>query len=885
MPKFKLRYILSAFILLGSIPSVTQAQMGGVGGSTSQNADLTIGDITITGTKYLDAELLKSVSGLSPGDKIKPENDPGVAKAIKSLWSQQLFSDVGIYITKIEDGKASVEIRIKERPRLATFKITGITKGQESELKDKLTIVPGRMVTEAMKKDIEQRIKKFFGEKGFANTTVNIYEAADSSGGTGVNLVINVDKGGKVHINQIIFSGNDNADDTKLKGEMKGTKEMARISLHSAEAASVYGSEKRSFKNYLDQQGYLSLSKTLDALNPYFRWNIFAGSKFNPKKYEEDKNSVIAYYNSKGYRDAQIDEDTTYFAPNGSMNVEMKVKEGRRYYFGDIKWRGNTKYTDSILTLLLDIKKGDVFNQELFDRRLGTGGGGPEGSQDIGSLYMDDGYLFFKIEPHEKSIDGDTINYEVSIQEGPQATIKNIGIIGNDRTNDFVLRRELFTRPGYKFSRTDIIRSIRQLSNLGFIDPEKVVPTPKPNYADGTVDIDYNIVEKSSDQLELSAGFGGGIGFTGTVGIVFNNFSLRNIFNFKEWTPLPMGDGQKLSLRYQSNGKYFNSANLSFTEPWLGGKKPVALTVSAVYGRQAYSGDGTIQGDPNQHYLRNWGGGVTLSRRLNWPDNNFIFSYGVNYQNYYLHSYDYLGANGFFNTGTSNNLYFKLTLARNTVDQPIYPRSGSNISFSFQFTPPFSAFSNTDYATASVNDKYRWIEYHKYRFTAEFYQRIAGNLVFKFAAKYGYLGYYNKDIGYSPFERFNVGGDGLSGFSYYVGRDIISQRGYEAGYGIQNSPALDATIFNKYTAEVRYPFSLNPSATIFGLAFAEGANGWQDFKTYNPFQLYRSVGVGVRVYLPMFGLLGLDYGIAIDNLKIPGAQKTKFTFMLGFEPE
>lgn len=318
MPKFKLRYILSAIILLGSIPSVTQAQMGGVGSSTSQNADLTIGELTITGTKYLDPELLKSVSGLAVGDKIKPQNDPGIAKAIKNFWNQQLFSDVAIYITKVEDGKASIEIRIKERPRLATFKITGITKGQESELKDKLTIVAGRMVTEAMKKDIEQRIKKFFGEKGFANTTVNIYETPDSTGGAGVNLLINVDKGSKVHINQIIFSGNEHADDTKLKGEMKGTKEMARISLHSAESASVYGNEQRSFKNYLAQKGYLSLSKTLDALNPYFRWNIFAGSKFNPKKYEEDKNSVIAYYNSKGYRDAQIIDDTTYLAPNGA---------------------------------------------------------------------------------------------------------------------------------------------------------------------------------------------------------------------------------------------------------------------------------------------------------------------------------------------------------------------------------------------------------------------------------------------------------------------------------------------------------------------------------------------------------------------------------------
>jgi outer membrane protein insertion porin family len=879
MPKFKLRYLLSAIILLNCVSTVTTAQMGGVGSSTTTKAELTIGDITVTGTKYLDADLIKTVTGLAPGDKIKASGDPAIAKAIRSLWTQQLFSNVGIYITKIVDNKASLNIVIVERPRLATFKIIGITKSQETEIKEKLTIVPGRMVTEAMKKDIDQRIKKYFNDKGFASTTVEITEHRDSTGGAGVSLIIKVDKGNKVHINQIIFAGNDHIEDTKLKGVMKGTKEMARISLHSADESSVYNNEQRSFKNYINEQGYLSLSKTLDALSPYFRWNIFAGSKFIPKKLEEDKNSVLAYYNSKGYRDAQIINDTTYLTKDGSMNVEMRIKEGHRYYFGDIKWRGNTKYSDSVLTMLLTIKRGDVFNQELFDSKLGSSPG-PEGSNDIGSLYMDDGYLFFQVKPHETAINNDTINYEISIQEGPQATIKNVSILGNERTNDHVLRRELFTRPGYKFSRTDIIRSIRQLSNLGFIDPEKVNPVPKPNYADGTVDIDYNVVEKSSDQLELSAGFGGSIGFTGTVGIVFNNFSLRNFFRFKDWAPLPMGDGQKLSLRYQSNGKYFNSANLSFTEPWLGGKKPTALTVSSVFGRQAYASTGALTGDPNDHYLRNFGGGVTLSKRLSWPDNNFVFSYGVNYQNYYLHDYSYLGATNFFTTGTANNLYLKLTLARNTVDQPIYPRSGSNLNLSVQLTPPFSLFSDKDYSTATPNDKYRWLEYHKYRFTAEWYQKIYGNLVFKFAAKYGFMGYYNQNIGYSPFERFNVGGDGLSGFSYYVGRDIISQRGYEVY-------ATDAVIFNKYTAEVRYPFSLNPSATIFGLAFMEGANGWNDFKSYNPLQLNRSVGLGVRVYLPMFGLLGLDYGLGIDRLGngVKFGNATKFTFMLGFEPD
>lgn len=873
MHKFRLRYFLCVLIMLHCTVHTAIAQMSSV---SNKNNDLVIGDITVTGTKYLDAELIKTVTGLAPGDKIKPTGDPAIAKAIRNLWAQQLFSDVAIYITKVVDNKASLNVAIVERPRLSKITFKGISKGQEAEIKEKLNIVQNRMVTEAMKKDIEQKIKKYYSEKGFVSATVHIQEVRDTVGVHSMALIINVDKGSKVHINQINFVGNEHLSDNKLKGTLKGTKEMARISLHPADEYSVYGSEKRSFKNYLQDQGYLSLSKTLDALNPYFRWNIFAGSKFNPKKFDEDKSSLITYYNTQGYRDAQILADTTYTVGNGNLNIDMKIKEGKKYYFGDIQWRGNTKYSDSLLTSILGIKRGDIFNQELLSNRLGAIPS-PDG-QDVGSLYMDNGYLFFKVDPIEKSVVNDTINYEVMIQEGPQATIKNIGIFGNDRTNDHVLRRELFTLPGYKFSRSDVIRSIRQISNLGFIDPEKVNPVPKPNLADGTVDIDYHVAEKSSDQLELSAGFGGGIGFTGTIGIVFNNFSLRNIFNFKEWDPLPMGDGQKLSIRYQSNGKFFNSANLSFTEPWLGGKKPTALTVSAVYGRQAYSNEGGYAGDPNDHFLRNFGGGVSLSKRLKWPDDNFVFSYGLNYQNYYLKDFDYFVSD--FRNGTANNLFFRLTLARNSVDQPIYPRSGSNINFTFQFTPPYSLFSSENYADASPSRKYKWVEYHKYRFTAEWYQRIVGDFVFKFAAKYGFLGYYNKDIGYSPFERFNVGGDGLSGFNSYIGRDIIAQRGYE-------QYAQNAVVFNKYTAEVRYPFSLNPSATIFGLAFAEAANGWQSFKEYNPFKLYRSVGVGVRVYLPMFGLLGLDYGLGIDRLGngVKFSNATKFTFMLGFEPD
>ena len=874
MPNLKLRYFLSTLLLLHFIAPLAQAQLAGVSNTGTRPGTYTIDSIIVSGTKYADGEVIKSITGLAKGDNIKLTNDPAVTKAIRNLWDQKMFADIGVTIAKIEGNKVTLDIAIKELPRLSRFSIRGISKTQETEIKEKLQIVQNRMVTEAMKKDIIERIRKYYNEKGFMSVKTNILEQKDSVRPNTVALLITVDKGSKIHVNQIAFAGNDNANDTRLKATMKGSKEMPRISLHPADAATVYGGSERSFKKYLKNQGYLSLSKTLDALNPYFRWNIFAGSKFSPKKYEEDKNSLIAYYNSLGYRDAELVDDTTYFANNGNLNIELKIKEGRKYYFGDIKWKGNTKHSDSLLTLLLGIKKGDVYNQELLDSRLGSMPS-QDGSLDIGSLYMDDGYLFFTVTPREKSIIGDTINYEVNIVEGPQAINKNITISGNDRTNDHVLRRELFTLPGNKFSRTDIIRSIRQISNLGFIDPEKVNPIPKPNQADGTVDIEYQVAEKSSDQLELSAGFGGGIGFTGTIGIVFNNFSLRNFLNFKEWDPLPMGDGQKLSLRYQSNGLWFNSANFSFTEPWLGGKRPTALTVSGVYGRQSYSSSGMYNGSPNDHYLRNMGGGVTLSKRLKWPDDNFVFSYGVNYQNYFLKDFSLIPG---FTDGTANNLSLRLSIARNSVDQPIYPRSGSNINLTMQFTPPYSAFSDRDFANEPTSEKFKWIEYHKYRFTAEWYQRIAGDLVLKLATKYGFLGYYNKGLGYSPFERFNVGGDGLSGFNMFVGRDIIAQRGYEVY-------ATDAVIFNKYTAEVRYPFSLNPSATIFGLAFVEGANGWQNFKEFNPFRVYRSAGVGIRVYLPMFGLLGLDYGYGFDRSEMGFGNKTKFTFMLGFEPD
>jgi len=832
-------------------------------------SEYTIGGISVSGSKYLDEELLLSISGLTAGDKLKMPNDPKIGKAIQSLWKQNLFSNIEINAERIQGDKVFLDIHITERPRLSKYNFKGIKESDAKELKEKIGLVKSKVVTEATRQNAIEKIRKFYVEKGYSNVQTIITEREDTAFLNMVILTFNIHKGQKVKINQINIFGNENASVLKLKKTMKGSKEMARISLYSADRESLYGENTHDLRGYLQNKGFLSLSKTAQLIEPYLRYSVFSASKFNQKKFEEDKQNLLEYYNSIGYRDASITHDTLYTAQNGHINIDMQIQEGNRYYFGDIEWKGNTKYSAEQLSKMLGIKRGDLFNQELLSKRVGkipTAEG-----DDIGSLYLDDGYLAFNADAEEKSIINDTINYEIHITEGDQYTIRNINIAGNDKTHEHVIRRELRTLPGNKFSRSDIMRSQREISNLGFFDAEKIgiVPTP---HSDGTVDIDYTVTEKSADQLELQAGFGGGLGITGTIGVSFNNFALKNIGKLKEWDPLPMGDGQKLSVRGQANGRWYNSITAGFTEPWLGGKKPNSLSVNLY--RTFFAG---TQGSTVNGHMTTLGAGATLSKRLKWPDDNFVLSYGLNYQLYNIRDYTFFSD---FTRGQANNLSFKVTLARYSVDQPLFPRGGSNILLSGQFTAPYSLFSNKDYTNLAASDKYKWIEYHKYRFTAEWYQKVKGNLILKLAAKHGYLAYYTPAL-QSPFERFQVGGDGLSGFTIY-GRDIIANRGYDI-----YSSSAGATIFNKYVAEARYPFSLNPSSTIYGLAFFEAANAWDNFKSFNPFQLKRSVGLGVRIYLPMFGLLGLDYGLGLDRLT-PGTkfgQATKFSFMLGFEPE
>ena len=841
--------------------------------------EYTIGGITVSGAQYLDEDLLLAVAGLTVGGTVKLPGDDAVARAIRNMWKQELFADVQIQITKTVGDKVFFNIAVEERPRLRRYNFRGIKKSEAQELRDRMPLVTNRVVTEATKKEATVRIQKYYTDKGFSQSKIRVLERPDTTSSNMVVLTFDIDPGPKSRVNQVSIAGNEAATDTRLKRAMRGTKEMGRLTLHPADAESIYEREPRSLRKYIREGGFLSGTKTLEALNPYFRYNFFASAKYNEAKYEEDKQSIVGVYNGLGYRDAQVVADTVYTIPGGNINIDLKVDEGRRYYFGDIVFKGNTKYKDEQLRTILGIKRGDVYNQDLLERRIGRQLG-PEGGEDISSLYMDDGYLFFNIDPVETRIEGDTIHYEMRITEGQQATIKNISIAGNDRTNDHVVRRELFTYPGNKFSRADIVRSVRQIANLGFFDPEKTNPQPMPNQADGTVDIQYNVAEKSSDQLQLSAGFGGGVRFYGNVGIQFNNFSLRNILKPKTWDPLPIGDGQKFSINFQSNGQFFSSLNMSFTEPWLGGRKPNALTTSVVYSKFSRP----LANTPDQNgSLRIAGGSVSLSKRLQWPDDNFILTYGVNYQNYKLDRYVF--ATG-FDSGSSNNLSFSTTVARYSVDQPLYPRNGSNISLRFQFTPPWSAIRPEDAAGSDdLTRRYRLVEYHKYRFTADWYKQIAGNLVFRFATKYGFLGFYNPSVGHSPFERFQLGGDGLQNTAFFVGRDIIAHRGYDV-----YTPSDGATIFNKYQAELRYPISLAPTSTIYALGFVDAANAWTTFKEYNPFKLRRAAGVGVRIFLPMFGMLGLDYGIGFDKYnKANGVTSfkdlSKITFMLGMEPD
>ncbi len=861
--------------------------------------EYTIAAVEITGVRYLDSSIVFSIANLLPGEKFMHPGTDIFGKSIANLWRQKLFSNVQILVTRVDGEKVWLEINVQERPRLGNFKFVGPTKSQVDELLGKVNLAKQTIITENTRREIIEKTTKFFTEKSYRNVKVWIDEKPDTAFVNSSEMIIYVEKGEKVKIDNIRFYGNDNVDDFRLKKQLKGTKEMGKATLHAENTPSPYGVEKPfSFNQYINEWGFLSLSKTKKLLDPYFRFKL-SGAKFDDKKFEEDREKVLDFYNTLGYRDAQILEDTLLRNPSGNINVDIKVDEGKKYYFGNITWKGNGKYNDSVLNVILGITKGDVYNLSILNKRLGK-----EASQeggDISGLYMDDGYLFFRAEPIEMAVYNDTIDYEIRITEGPQARIKNVTIAGNEKTKDHVIRRELRTVPGELFSRSDLIRSQRELANLQFFNQETINPGVVPNADDGTVDINWKLEEKSSDQLELSAGWGGGVGLTGTLGVTFNNFSIKNIFKKTAWDPLPTGDGQKLSLRYQSNGRAYRSMNFSFTEPWLGGKKRNSFTIGVNSSKfsNAFNEFGQIdRARSDSNYLKTTGLSVALGKQLKWPDDYFNLIYTINFTQYKLNNYPIFDEN--FRSGISNNVSAKITLQRSSVFDPIFPRSGSNFMASVQFTPPYSLLNKN---VVKSENKYKNPEYHKWRFNAEWYVPLGKPMgaektrqfVLKIAAKYGFMGRYNNKLEYSPFERFQVGDAGLTNNFGLLGYDIIAHRGYPVYQSSdptinpdQQGASQFFTIFNKYQIELRFPLVTNPSSTIYALTFFEAANGWFNYKDYNPFRLRRSVGVGMRFYLPMFGLLGFDYGIGLDRINSlsPGLKAaSRFTFMLGFEPE
>lgn len=829
-----------------------------------------IGGIKVEGIEYLDEKALVMISGLTVGNTISVPGDD-ISQSLKKLWKQGLFENIAITIEKIENDRIFLVIYLQERARLTGFSINGVKKGDVDNIREKIKLVSGDVVTENLIIRTKQKIHKYFDEKGFLNASVEIDKKADPKKPNGVILTIDIKKNAKVRIGHINIYGNKEVSTDKLKSSMKETKEVGYVK-------PLYDMEKLAW-NIVKDVATLQIPKIQDDAVAYYndhvKLRIFKSSKYIEKNYEEDKANIISKYNKLGYRDAKIVVDSIYRSNKNRIDIDIDVEEGNKYYFRNINWVGNTVYSDLDLSNVLQVRKGDVYNKELLETNLQFNQNGP----DVSSLYLDNGYLFFSVDPVEVNVANDSIDLEIRIREGDQATLKNVVVKGNTRTNDHVIIRELRTRPGQLFSRSAIIRTQRELAQLKYFDPEKLGVDVKPNPLDGTVDIEYTVEETSSDQIELSGGWGYGR-IIGTLGLSFNNFSLRNILKKDAWKPIPSGDGQKLSLRFQTYGSGYMSYSVSFTEPWLGGKKPNAFSVS--YYHSLYS-NGLQKTDPRRSTFVIDGFTVGLGKRLTWPDDFFQLYQGIKIQRYKLNNYANIFSVGDGN-GIFHNFAYNIALSRNSLDAPIYPRNGSDVGVSLEFTPPYSWFNGKDYTTLSENEKYKWVEYHKWKIRASWYSSVVGDLVLSTRVKFGFLGYYNGDIGVTPFERFYLGGDGLSGYNNMDGRELISMRGYgneTLTPDYYKNTNLGGTIYDKFTMELRYPVSLNPSATIYFMGFLEAGNSWLKFADFKPFQVYKSAGVGVRVFLPMFGLLGLDWGYGFDDVPgLPNANGGQFHFSI-----
>lgn len=797
-----------------------------------------VGGVEVTGLEYLNPSTILSALGLKEGNTVTVPSSE-LSDAIKRIWQQGAASDVAFFVDSLSVGQdtAYFRLQITERPRVVVWDYKGAKTSEKDELKERLNLRRGTQLSEYVKSSSVGIIKKYYKEKGFADVEVDVDVVRDTVVKSGVRVTFDIKKGEKLKVGEINYEG--------------------------AEGFKTYKLDK-------------SMKKTKDA-----KWyNFFHSKKFLENEYANDKKTLIEVFNEAGYRDAKIVRDSLYRnEEDGKLNIDIAIDKGQKYYFRDIVWTGNSEFTEEALNSILMIEKGDEYDVVTMEKRLF--GGDKEGDLSISKLYRDNGFLFFNVTPVELTIDGDSVDVELRIVEGKPATFNNIIINGNTITNEKVVRRAVFTRPGYLFRQTDFERSVREIASMGHFDAEYAADPAKgysilPNSASNTVDIAYNVEEKPNSQLELSGGWGSRM-FVGTVGVSFNNFSTSNFRNKEAWKPVPLGDAQTLAFRFQTNGSYYKALTASFMEPWLTGKKPTSLSFSAYYTKQTNSySTYYYQVLNDSQFMEIYGASLSLGARLKWPDNYFVLYNSLGWQSYNLQDWSYYFI---YDTGTSHNINWSTTLTRNSTDQGIYPRSGSSFSLGLQITPPYSLFGanrDKDYKSMSVEDHYNWIEYHKWTFKGELYTRLVGDLVLMTRAQFGYLGYFNKKWGYSPFEGFILGGDGMSGYNSY-GSEVIGLRGY-ANYSL--TPSVDGAyagnVYDKFTVELRYPLIMETSSTIFALLFLEGGNCWSDIRKFNPFQIKRAAGVGVRVYLPVVGLLGVDWGYGFD-----ASDHSQFHFVIG----
>ena len=858
------RILLATLLVLTGVSLQAQNARSGIEVDYNNPKKYIVGGVGVEGNQYFNEHQILQLTGLQKGQEITVPGDD-VSGIVRRLVAQRYFEDVAVVVDSLSarSDTAWFKICVRERPRVSRGEYAGVKSGEKKDLQERLNLRPGREYSDYVKNTSIDIIKRYYKEKGFLKVEVDAETEQDPRIRSAIRVTFKVDKGRKIRIKDINFSGNTDISDRKLAKNMKET--------HAA------------------------------------KWyNFFKSKKFKEKEYENDRKTVLDAFNEAGYRDARLVRDSVYYMEDGKhLGIDMEFDQGRKYYFRNITWTGNSVYPSEVLNEILQVKKGDVYDLVTMEKRLH--GGGKENEYDVSKLYRDNGFLFFNVTPVEVNIQNDSVDVEMRISEGKPALLNEIIINGNDLTNERVIRRQLFTRPGYLYSQTDFERSIREIASMGQFDAESIMQYGTgynilPNQLNNTVDVVYNVTEKPSSQLELSGGWGGNT-FVLTAGVSFNNFSTRRIFEKGAWRPVPLGDAQNLALRFQTNGQYYTSLSASFTEPWLFGKKPTSLSLSGYYSRMtdSYLAIGILSTDK---MFEVFGFNAGLGTRLKWPDNYFVLYNSLSWQTYKLTNW----TNSYFafNDGISHNLSYTISLSRNSSDQQIYPRTGSEFSASLQITPPYSLFrkftwDNSDadnpvkvpvgsYKDVNYDDwtsaqRYKWIEYHKWKFNGTVYTKLIGDLVLMTRAQFGYLGYYNKNWGYSPFENFQVGGDGMSGYMTY-GAEIVSMRGYE-DYSLtplkvtpysRSNTTYAGNVYDKFTVELRYPVILQPQSTIYALAFLEGGNCWSDIAEFNPFQIKRSAGVGVRVFLPMIGLLGVDWGYGFDDTTNGGSH---FHFVLG----